>query len=58
MSPEETMLLCAWAGSAITRECSRLAYHEKGRSMQAGDLTEKVHEAFLNVIGEPADSRL
>jgi ATP-dependent NAD(P)H-hydrate dehydratase len=58
MGPEETMLVCAWAGSAVTRECSRLAYLEKGRSMQAGDLTEKVHEACLNVIGEPADSRL
>jgi ATP-dependent NAD(P)H-hydrate dehydratase len=52
MTVEETMLVCAFAGSAITRECSRLAYEEKGRSLQAGDLTEKVHQAFQNVVGE------
>jgi ATP-dependent NAD(P)H-hydrate dehydratase len=50
---DDTMLLCAYAASAITRECSRLAFLDKGRSMQASDLTDKVHEAFLNVLGEP-----
>jgi ATP-dependent NAD(P)H-hydrate dehydratase len=53
LSEDETMMLAAYAGSAVTRECSRLAYKEKGRSMQAGDLTERVHEAFENIIGEP-----
>jgi ATP-dependent NAD(P)H-hydrate dehydratase len=48
----ELIMLAAFAGSAITRECSKLAFKEKGRSMQAGDLTEFVHTAFLNVIGE------
>ncbi|KAF2426521.1 H-hydrate dehydratase [Tothia fuscella] len=48
----ELVLLAAFAGSIITRECSRLAFKEKGRSLQAGDLTEFVHTAFLNVIGE------
>ena len=52
---KETLALAAFGGSAVTRECSRLAFKEKGRSLQAGDLTEKVHEAFLNVIGEKTD---
>ncbi|OCL11013.1 H-hydrate dehydratase [Glonium stellatum] len=52
LGPSETLALAAYGGSAITRECSRLAFKEKGRSLQAGDLTEHVHEAFLNTIGE------
>jgi ATP-dependent NAD(P)H-hydrate dehydratase len=53
LEPSETLALAAYGGSAITRECSRLAFKEKGRSLQAGDLTEHVHEAFLNVVGDP-----
>lgn len=53
LSPSELLALAAYGGSAITRECSRLAFKDKGRSLQAGDLTERVHQAFLNVIGEP-----
>ncbi|OMP87340.1 ATP-dependent (S)-NAD(P)H-hydrate dehydratase [Diplodia seriata] len=53
LSPSELLALAAYGGSAITRECSRLAFKEKGRSLQAGDLTEHVHEAFVNVVGEP-----
>lgn len=56
MSPSETLALVAYGGSSITRECSRLAFKERGRSLQAGDLTEHVHEAFLNVIGEPNEN--
>lgn len=52
LSPTELLGLAAYGGSAITRECSRLAFKEKGRSLQAGDLTEHVHTAFLNLIGE------
>lgn len=52
LSESETLALVAYGGSAITRECSRLAFKEKGRSLQAADLTEHVHTAFLNVIGE------
>jgi ATP-dependent NAD(P)H-hydrate dehydratase len=52
MEPSETLALAAYGGSAITRECSKLAFKEKGRSLQAGDLTEHVHQAFLNVVGE------
>ncbi|KAL2352140.1 Ribokinase-like protein [Cryomyces antarcticus] len=58
MSPSELLALVAYGGSAITRECSRIAFKEKGRSLQAGDLTEHVHTAFLNVIGDPSESKL
>lgn len=49
---EETLLLAAWGGSAITRECSRLAFEQRGRSLQASDLTGEVGKAFLTLIGE------
>ncbi|KAJ4343224.1 hypothetical protein N0V87_000446 [Didymella glomerata] len=52
MERSETLALAAYGGSVITRECSRLAFKEKGRSLQASDLTEHVHTAFLNTIGE------
>jgi ATP-dependent NAD(P)H-hydrate dehydratase len=52
MSRSETLALAAYGGSAITRECSRLAFLDKGRSLQASDLTEHVHTAFLNTVGE------
>lgn len=53
MSGPELLALSAFGGSAITRECSRLAFKDKGRSLQAADLTDHVHEAFLNIVGEP-----
>jgi ATP-dependent NAD(P)H-hydrate dehydratase len=52
MERSETLALAAYGGSCITRECSKLAFKDKGRSLQASDLTEHVHTAFLNVIGE------
>ncbi|KAF1832924.1 YjeF domain-containing protein [Decorospora gaudefroyi] len=52
MERSETLALAAYGGSCITRECSKLAFKEKGRSLQASDLTDHVHTAFLNVIGE------
>ncbi|KAI1329664.1 H-hydrate dehydratase [Xylariaceae sp. FL0255] len=48
----ETLSLAAFGGAAITRECSRLAFEKYGRSLQASDLTDQVHTAFLNLIGE------
>lgn len=57
MSSTTTLLLAAWAGSSITRECSRKAFESKGRSMQASDLTDEVHGAFLRLIGEPEGSQ-
>ncbi|EEH33644.2 YjeF domain-containing protein [Paracoccidioides lutzii Pb01] len=58
LSPPATLLLAAWAGSAITRECSRKAFVAKGRSMQASDLTDEVHGSFLDLIGEPGGPKL
>ncbi|KAL5621476.1 hypothetical protein BROUX41_006376 [Berkeleyomyces rouxiae] len=50
MEPREMMLAAAVAGCVITRECSRRAFAKKGRSLQASDLTEEVHAAFLTVF--------
>ena len=55
---QETLMLAAWGGSAITRECSRLAYKKHGRSLQASDLTEEVPVAFDTLIGEKEESKL
>ncbi|KAK3902598.1 Ribokinase-like protein [Staphylotrichum tortipilum] len=52
---EELVALAAFGGSAVTRECSRLAFAKRGRSLQASDLTEEVHAAFLNLFGEVDD---
>ncbi|KZZ94688.1 YjeF domain containing protein [Moelleriella libera RCEF 2490] len=52
MGPTELLGLAAFGGSAITRECSRLAFLKKGRSLQASDLTEEIHTAFLGLFGE------
>jgi len=58
MSRADTLLVAAFAGSAITRECSRRAFEKRGRSLQAGDLTEEVHQAFLTLVGEPEIAKL
>ncbi|KAL9008535.1 MAG: hypothetical protein Q9173_006347 [Seirophora scorigena] len=58
MAREETLMLAAWGGSAITRECSRLAFAKRGRSLQASDLTEEVPVAFETLIGEKEESKL
>ncbi|KAG9238250.1 Ribokinase-like protein [Amylocarpus encephaloides] len=50
----ELLALAAFGGSAVTRECSRLAFEKKGRSLQASDLTEEVYVAFMNLLDEPA----
>jgi ATP-dependent NAD(P)H-hydrate dehydratase len=55
MSRAETLLAAAFAGSAITRECSRKAFKKNGRSLQASDLTDEVHGSFLTLIGEPEE---
>jgi ATP-dependent NAD(P)H-hydrate dehydratase len=53
MSRAESLLAAAFAGSAITRECSRRAFEKRGRSLQASDLTDEVHGSFLALMGEP-----
>lgn len=55
---QETLMLAAWGGSAITRECSRLAFMKHGRALQASDLTEEVPVAFDTLIGEKEESKL
>ncbi|KAM0332065.1 hypothetical protein ACHAQA_002334 [Verticillium albo-atrum] len=52
LAEEDLVGLAAFGGSAITRECSRLAFAKKGRSLQASDLTDEVHNAFLRLFGE------
>ncbi|KAK1827193.1 H-hydrate dehydratase [Podospora conica] len=56
LGEEETVALAVFGGSAITRECSRLAFAKRGRSLQASDLTEEVHTAFMTLFGEPDGS--
>ncbi|KAK7752773.1 hypothetical protein SLS62_005325 [Diatrype stigma] len=53
LKEEELLSLAAFGGAAITRECSRLAFEKHGRALQASDLTEQVHIAFQNILGEP-----
>ncbi len=52
LGKSETLILAAWGGSAITRECSRRAFAKMGRSLQASDLTGEVGGAFLDLVGE------
>ncbi|KAH8803233.1 Ribokinase-like protein [Xylogone sp. PMI_703] len=46
----ELLALAAFGGSSVTRECSRLAFGKRGRSLQASDLTEEVATAFTNLF--------
>lgn len=43
---------CAEADALVEQECSRLAFLKKGRSLQASDLTDEIHTAFLGLFGE------
>ncbi|GAO16152.1 hypothetical protein UVI_02040470 [Ustilaginoidea virens] len=62
LGEDESIGLAAFGGSAITRECSRLSFIKRGRSLVASDLTDEVHSAFLGLFGEvdgdPSGSRL
>ncbi len=58
MQGPELLMLAAFGGSSITRECSRLAFKKQGRSLQASDLTEEVPIAFKTLIGEKESARL
>ncbi|CRK31168.1 hypothetical protein BN1708_005358 [Verticillium longisporum] len=49
---DELVGLAAFGGSAVTRECSRRAFAKKGRSLQASDLTDEVHNAFMYLFGD------
>lgn len=52
LEESELVRLACFGGCAITRECSRRAFNEKGRSLQASDLTDEVHPSFLHLFGE------
>lgn len=52
LTEEETIGLAAFGGCAIARGCSRLAFLKKGRSLQASDLTDEVHNSFMNLFGD------
>lgn len=47
---DELLALAAFGGSCLTRECSRLAFAKKGRSLQASDLTDEIFEAYNNLF--------
>ncbi|KAG6005131.1 hypothetical protein E4U21_000385 [Claviceps maximensis] len=55
LEESELIGLAAFGGSAITRECSRRAFLTRGRSLQASDLTDEVHGAFLELFGQIDD---
>ena len=46
----ECALLSCYAGTTITRECSRLAFAEKGRAMQTSDLNDRVGMVYSQVF--------
>lgn len=50
LSDSELITLSAYGAAAITRNCSRLAYEKKGRSMQALDLSAEIGNAFKNLF--------
>ncbi|PHH64171.1 hypothetical protein CDD81_4918 [Ophiocordyceps australis] len=52
LDPNDMIGLAAFGGSAITRESSRLAFANRGRSLQASDLTDEVHSAFMALFGQ------
>ncbi|KAG7144285.1 hypothetical protein HYQ46_006977 [Verticillium longisporum] len=52
LAEDELVGLAAFGGSAVTRECSRRAFAKKGRSLQASDLTDEVHNAFMYLFGD------
>lgn len=52
LAEDELLALAVFGGSAVTRECSRLAFAKKGRSLQASDLTDEVATAFTTLFEE------
>lgn len=47
-SPQEKLpaAVACYGASYLTKLCNRMAFQEKGRSMTATDMIEKLHEAF------------
>ncbi|KAI5850427.1 H-hydrate dehydratase [Morchella snyderi] len=57
LSDSELIALSAFGASAMTRNCSRLAYEKNGRALQAFDLSLEVGQAFKNLF-ESEDPKL
>ncbi|AQZ10942.1 YKL151C [Zygosaccharomyces parabailii] len=47
---QHAMLSC-YAGSAVTRECAKLAFADKGRAMQTSDVNTRVGDAYQKLLG-------
>ncbi|KAF3928297.1 hypothetical protein AA313_de0209090 [Arthrobotrys entomopaga] len=60
LSEAELTALAAFGASAITRTCSKFAFEEKGRHMQASDLQPQIQRAFQTLFedGEGKDLKL
>jgi len=52
LSDPELTALAAFGASALTRTCSKLAFAEKGRHMQASDLQPQIQNAFEQLFEE------
>ncbi|KAF3938437.1 hypothetical protein ABW19_dt0202298 [Dactylella cylindrospora] len=58
LSDGELTALAAFGASAITRTCSKFAYEEKGRHMQASDLQPQIQKAFQTLFEDGVESKL
>ncbi|SCV05525.1 LANO_0H09406g1_1 [Lachancea nothofagi CBS 11611] len=47
----DMVVTSCYVGSAITRECSRLAFQKHGRSMQTTDVNDRVGDAYDLLLG-------
>ncbi|KAK6336399.1 hypothetical protein TWF696_001958 [Orbilia brochopaga] len=57
LSEEELTAYAAFGASAITRTCSKLAFEEKGRHMQASDLQTQIQRAFQMLFEDDVDGK-
>ncbi|KAF3909142.1 hypothetical protein ABW21_db0207838 [Orbilia brochopaga] len=57
LSEEELTAYAAFGASAITRTCSKLAFEEKGRHMQASDLQPQIQRAFSILFEDNIDGK-
>ncbi|SCU86784.1 LAME_0D07646g1_1 [Lachancea meyersii CBS 8951] len=48
----DMVVLSCYVGSAVTRECARLAYQKHGRAMQTTDVNDRVGEAYVSLLGD------
>lgn len=48
---QHAMLSC-YAGSAVTRECAKLAFADRARAMQTSDVNARVGDAYEKLLGQ------